>query len=557
MESNGGGGGAARPLTASRRLLARSASTTASRAGGAGAFVYDGMRPAPLFSSTNFARSLRKAASFGGGGKKQYSADDDGAVAVKAAPPPRRALSSKENTVHELGTAAARGPWEPARRPRRSSSGGSSSPENAGSTRGSAVLRDMMTRRKEEPEKEEAAHRARMLAARLLQWRFANARMEKAMARATAAAENKLFYTWLRVAELRNIQAAKRIVAQRRRQKLKLARLLRPQLSLLASWDSLAKPHADAVDDLGAVLAAACTALPLADGAQGDMESLHEAMFACVGTVNDIEANADMFFATAGVTSSTLEELSTTIKQEVEGLQEAMKLARIVTSLQVQEVSLRANLIQIQAKQKVDMGASVPAIATSDDDQEIKDTWSPGWPVALLSQRRTKLLVRHRANWRRVSICLPREPRLSRFLVKPSRRLSQRVQATGPHLEVEPSLSSAMATTAAAAAVASETAAAHLSPPYNGRRRIGARPRGASGVAAWRQPTGRRVAERQSGRANREQQAGGSVAPREHVSRSSSAAGWRQRGSALRESRSSAAGASRSAGSISRKVMVS
>ncbi|KAF2914757.1 hypothetical protein DAI22_10g186800 [Oryza sativa Japonica Group] len=363
MESNGVGGGAARPLTASRRLLARSASTTASRAGGAGAFVYDGMRPAPLFSSTNFARSLRKAASFGGGGKKQYSADDDGAVAVKAAAPPRRALSSKENTVHELGTAAARGPWEPARRPRRSSSGGSSSPENAGSTRGSAVLRDMMTRRKEEPEKEEAAHRARMLAARLLQWRFANARMEKAMARATAAAENKLFYTWLRVAELRNIQAAKRIVAQRRRQKLKLARLLRPQLSLLASWDSLAKPHADAVDDLGAVLAAACTALPLADGAQGDMESLHEAMFACVGTVNDIEANADMFFATAGVTSSTLEELSTTIKQEVEGLQEAMKLARIVTSLQ--EVSLRANLIQIQAKQKVDMGASVPAIATS------------------------------------------------------------------------------------------------------------------------------------------------------------------------------------------------
>uniref|UniRef100_A0A0E0MAK3 Uncharacterized protein n=1 Tax=Oryza punctata TaxID=4537 RepID=A0A0E0MAK3_ORYPU len=360
MESNGGGGGgAARPLTASsasRRLLARSASTTASRAG-AGAFVYDGMRPAPLFSSTNFARSLRKAASFGDG-KKQYSADD-GAVAVKA--PPRRALSSKENTL--VGAAAARGPWEPARR--RRSSGGSSSPENAGSTRGSAVLRDMMTRKKEEPEKEEAAHRARMLTARLLQWRFANARMEKAMARATAAAENKLFYTWLRVAELRNIQAAKRIVAQRRRQKLKLARLLRPQLPLLASWDPLAKTHADAVDDLVGVLADACTALPLADGAQGDMESLHEAMFACVDTVNKIEGNADMFFATAGVTSSALEELERTIKQEVEGLQEAMKLARIVTSLQVQEVSLRANLIQIQAKQKVDMGASVPAIATS------------------------------------------------------------------------------------------------------------------------------------------------------------------------------------------------
>jgi hypothetical protein len=45
----------------------------------------------------------------------------------------------------------------------------------------------------------------------------------------------------------------------------------------------------------------------------------------------------------AGVTSSTLEELSTTIKQEVEGLQEAMKLARIVTSLQVGKWSFLAD----------------------------------------------------------------------------------------------------------------------------------------------------------------------------------------------------------------------
>nr|AAX95213.1 hypothetical protein LOC_Os11g08740 [Oryza sativa Japonica Group]ABA91893.1 hypothetical protein LOC_Os11g08740 [Oryza sativa Japonica Group] len=52
------------------------------------------------------------------------------------------------------------------------------------------MLRDMMTWKKEEPEKEEAAHRARMLTARLFQWRFANARMEKAMARAAITAES-------------------------------------------------------------------------------------------------------------------------------------------------------------------------------------------------------------------------------------------------------------------------------------------------------------------------------------------------------------------------------
>ncbi|KAG2539441.1 QWRF motif-containing protein 7-like isoform X1 [Panicum virgatum] len=299
------GGSSRRPSTAA----------TASRAS-SGAFVYDGMRAMPLSTSAaNFTRSLRKAASFAH--KKPPPSTD--------VPPPRRTLSSKENSgsaraapttdAHALlmqprrsmpgPGAAARGPWEPPRRRRSSNSTGTTT-DDAGAGKWSAgALREVMApRRKEEPEKEEAAHRARMLTARLLQWRFANARMERAMARATSAAENKLFYTWLRVAELRNIQAAKRIVAQRRRQKLKLARLLRPQLPLLASWESLSKPHADATADLGRVLSAACTGLPLAAGARTDAESLREAVSSCAGTVDEIEAMIGTFHATVRASAS-------------------------------------------------------------------------------------------------------------------------------------------------------------------------------------------------------------------------------------------------------------
>ncbi|VAH06153.1 unnamed protein product [Triticum turgidum subsp. durum] len=302
------------------------------------------MRAAPLFSSANFARSLRKAASFGH--KKKPSAGD----ADAAAQPPRRALSSKDqNTVHgadagavtlsprrsppQPGVGARQGPWEPARR--RRSTGGASPDETPADKVSAGALRDMMMRKREGSEKEETVHRARVLATRLLQWRFANARMEKAAARATSAAENKLFYTWLRVAELRNIHAAKRIVAQRRRQKLKLERLLRPQLPLLAPWESLEEPHSDAVSDLAGALSAACTPLPVTAGAQVDMESLREIVFACVGTATEIEANADRFYATAGATSGALGELARTIRQEVEGLEEAMRLSRVVTRLQV------------------------------------------------------------------------------------------------------------------------------------------------------------------------------------------------------------------------------
>lgn len=381
MESYGGGG--TRTSASSRRpctsaLSRRPCTAAAASRAGSGAFAYDGMRATSLSTSTstpNLTRSLRKAVSFAHKKPPPPSAN---------APPPRRALSSKENraasteallmsphrrSMSEPG-AAASGPWEPTTRRRRSTGTVDEAGAGKGSSSASGALREIMApRRKEEPEKEEAAHRARMLTARLLQWRFANARMEKAMARATSAAENKLFYTWLRVAELRNIQAAKRIVAQRRRQKLKLARLLRPQLSLLASWEPLAKPHADATADLGRVLSAACTGLPLAAGARADMDALHETMFSCVGAVNEIEAITDMFYATAGATSGALGELARTIQQEMECLEEATRLSSIVTGLQMQEVSLRANLMQ--AKQRTDLGRrrgrgpDTPALATS------------------------------------------------------------------------------------------------------------------------------------------------------------------------------------------------
>ncbi|XP_037474126.1 QWRF motif-containing protein 7-like [Triticum dicoccoides] len=298
-------------------------------------------RAAPAFSTANFVRSLCKAASFG------YRKPSAG-VADSADTTRRRSadtvVMSPCRSSPEPGF-AARGAWDHQTRRRRST--GQSSPSE-GVGRGPSVPRKTPTT----PKKEDVAHRARVLTARLMQWRLANARMEKAMTRATYAAESKLLYVWRRVAELRNIHTAKRIVAQRWRQKVKLGRLLRPQLPVLAAWETLGEPHSDAVADLGRVLSAASTSLPLSDGARANLELLHETMLACAGTVDEIKARADMFYATGSVTSSSVDELARTMQEEMAGLEEVMRLCRIVTDLQVQEVSLRANLIQ--AKQKID-----------------------------------------------------------------------------------------------------------------------------------------------------------------------------------------------------------
>ncbi|XP_020577162.1 QWRF motif-containing protein 7-like, partial [Phalaenopsis equestris] len=96
---------------------------------------------------------------------------------------------------------------------------------------------EVFQRRKEGAEgMEEEGHRLRVLVVKLLQWRFVNARAVAAMT-ANATAENKIFFAWLKITELRNIVAAKRILIRRRKHKLKVIKLLNPQVNLLNRWE--------------------------------------------------------------------------------------------------------------------------------------------------------------------------------------------------------------------------------------------------------------------------------------------------------------------------------
>ncbi|CAM0945574.1 unnamed protein product [Alopecurus aequalis] len=300
-------------------------------------------RTAPAFSTANFVRSIRKAASFSKGS----------AGVVEAVGTTQRdvAVMSPCRSSPEPGFAGRGASCDDQRTRRRRSTGES---EDVG-RRSGVPGKTMMTRNKDDARKEDAAHRARLVTARLLQWRFANARLEKTMARVTFAAQRRcLSHRRPPAPCLRRRRPVLSAAASlgRRLRKIKLGRLLRPHLPLLGTWEPIGESHADAVADLCRVLSASSTSLPLTDGAQAGPELLHETMFACVRTLDEIAASADIFYATGGVTSSSVGALARTMRQDISGLEEVMRLRRIVTSLKVQEVSLRANLIQ--AKQQRD-----------------------------------------------------------------------------------------------------------------------------------------------------------------------------------------------------------
>lgn len=123
--------------------------------------------------------------------------------------------------------------------------------------------------------------------------------------------------------------AAKRILVQRRKQKMKLPQILRPQLRLLSQWEPHAKKHVDAVATLVRLLGAAAFSLPLVEGAevreallsqfpesvehessafpvQANSVSLRRCLSSSMEAMTDIAATAGVFYAKVRFMLSTM-----------------------------------------------------------------------------------------------------------------------------------------------------------------------------------------------------------------------------------------------------------
>ncbi|XP_042392001.1 QWRF motif-containing protein 7-like [Zingiber officinale] len=211
---------------------------------------------------------------------------------------------------------------------------------------GGGVL-GLFRKRKEAAPADEEWHQLRLLSSRLAQWRFANAKAEEAMEVSRRNADEKLFDVWLGVYELRNLVAAKRILVQRRKQKMKLFQILQPQALLLSHWKPHAKKHIEAVAILVRLLGTACLSLPLVEGTQADLVSVHLNMSTSMEIMKEIAGAAGIFYSEAGEVDAILIELVKIIRSEIESLEELIKICRRVTSLEMHELSLRAQMIQV------------------------------------------------------------------------------------------------------------------------------------------------------------------------------------------------------------------
>ncbi|KAL2335882.1 hypothetical protein Fmac_010328 [Flemingia macrophylla] len=205
------------------------------------------------------------------------------------------------------------------------SSGGSSngSVDSSNGSVGSSVTKvfKYFKQRKVSYVREEEYHRFRILHNRLSQWRFINARTKVVMDNVKNIAEIQLFSVWLRILTLRKISIQKRMELQKVKHVMKLYEILEGQLYLLSEWAKLERINQDSVGRLTRKLSAMSNLLPLTDHVVKVERILYQ-----------------------------ITELTTTLKQEEEYLQEVGGLVPLIATLLENDKSIRVHLIQTKMK---------------------------------------------------------------------------------------------------------------------------------------------------------------------------------------------------------------
>ncbi|KAL8540428.1 hypothetical protein ACS0TY_001870 [Phlomoides rotata] len=189
------------------------------------------------------------------------------------------------------------------------------------------------------------AHLLRLLYNRNLQWRFVNARAEAVLLVQKRSAEKNLWNAWIAITDIRDTVTKKRHRLQLLRQKLKLASILKGQMSLLEDWACLEKDHS--ISLLGAIEALKASTLRLpVGGAIANVLSLKDAIGSAFDVLHGIASSIRLLLPTVEEVNTLVTEVASVSAKERALLEQCTDFISLLADMQVQDSSLRTHVIQ-------------------------------------------------------------------------------------------------------------------------------------------------------------------------------------------------------------------
>ncbi|KAI8558624.1 hypothetical protein RHMOL_Rhmol04G0110400 [Rhododendron molle] len=169
----------------------------------------------------------------------------------------------------------------------------------------------------------ERVHELRLMDTRLIQWSFVNARGAFVNLSMTNKAESNFIGAWHSITKLQHSVVQKKLQLDKEKLEMKLNFILHSHIKSLEAWGDIQAQNLSAVRGAKDSFHSAICRVPLVDGAK-----------------------------VVAKTITLISELAKVVRQEKALLQEFLELLRIISTLEIQERSLKCSLIQIKRSQQ-------------------------------------------------------------------------------------------------------------------------------------------------------------------------------------------------------------
>ncbi|VFQ86141.1 unnamed protein product [Cuscuta campestris] len=198
----------------------------------------------------------------------------------------------------------------------------------------------------------ENIHRLRMLHNRLMQWRYVNGKSDAVNEKINKEAQRKLICAEEGIAKLRHSVIQKKLQLQKEKLDMKLTFLLHSQMKQLEEWGEMETQHTSSICMTKESLNSVVCNVPIIHGAKVDIESTSIVLQDASNLAASIEWTLSAFSPGANQAAEVMKELAEVVTQEKLLLEECLELFKTTSRLEIEERSLRCNLIQLRLQQQ-------------------------------------------------------------------------------------------------------------------------------------------------------------------------------------------------------------
>ncbi|WJX39598.1 hypothetical protein P8452_27121 [Trifolium repens] len=198
----------------------------------------------------------------------------------------------------------------------------------------------------------EDVHKLRLFDNRLIQWRYVNAKSQVVNANISHQAQRNLICVWDGLNKFRNSVMKKRIQLAKEKLEMKIAFILYYQLKLLEAWGSLERQHVSTITATKECLHSAVCRVPLLEGAKVDVQFTSIAIRLASDLTASIKPILTSFSPAVDKTTAIVSELAKVVAQEKQLLEEFYDLLHTISVFELQERSIKCNLIQFEGWQR-------------------------------------------------------------------------------------------------------------------------------------------------------------------------------------------------------------